>query len=374
MKILFTGGGTGGHFYPIIAIAEQLNQIIEEEKILKAELYFMSDSEYDKAELFKHGIVFQKVSAGKLRLSFSLINFFDYIKIFFGVIEALFQVYNIFPDVVIAKGGYASFPALFAAKLLKIPVIIHESDSVPGRVNKWASKFAKRIAISYPEAIDYFPKEKTALIGQPIRQEIIQPSKEGVFEYLNLNESIPVIVVYGGSQGAEIINNVILEALPELLNKYQIIHQVGSKNLEDIKERLLVILKDHPNQDRYKIFGFLNTLAVKMAAGAGKLVISRSGSTIFEIAIWGLPSIIVPISKSNGDHQRKNAYSYARTGSCIVLEENNFSSHVLIEEINRIMENKEIFQKMSQATQSFVSQDAAKKIARQIIDIALEHE
>jgi UDP-N-acetylglucosamine--N-acetylmuramyl-(pentapeptide) pyrophosphoryl-undecaprenol N-acetylglucosamine transferase len=231
MKIVFTGGGTGGHFYPIIAIAEEVNAIIDEQKILQAKLYYFSDTPYDKTALFDNGITYKKISAGKNRVYFSPLNFLDYFKAGFGIIQAIFSLYSIFPDVVVGKGGYASFPTLVAARLLKIPILIHESDSFPGRVNQWAGKFAKRIAVAFEEGGTYFPKDKTAVTGLPIRSEILAPAKDGMFEFLKINESMPLIVVLGGSQGSSIINDAILEALPNLIDKYQIIHQVGLKNL-----------------------------------------------------------------------------------------------------------------------------------------------
>ena len=161
MKIVFTGGGTGGHFYPVIAVAQKVNQIIDSEHILGAKLYYISDSPYDKKMLVENELMFEQVSTGKMRTYFSVKNFSDIFKTFFGVINAIFKLFSIYPDVIFGKGGYASFPVMFAARILHIPVIIHESDSAPGRVNKWAGRFAKKIAISFPEAAEYFSKEKT---------------------------------------------------------------------------------------------------------------------------------------------------------------------------------------------------------------------
>src|SRR3989344_502798 len=122
MKIVFTGGGTGGHFYPIIAVAERVNQIIDEEKILKAKLYYISDSPYDKEMLFENGLLYEEVKTGKMRTYFSLKNFSDIFKTFFGVINATFKMFSIYPDIVFGKGGYASFPTILAARILRIPV------------------------------------------------------------------------------------------------------------------------------------------------------------------------------------------------------------------------------------------------------------
>src|SRR3990167_1081360 len=203
MKIVFTGGGTGGHFYPIIAVAQKVNEIIDHENIIGAKLYYISDSPYDKEILFENGFLYEEISTGKMRTYFSFRNFFDVFKIFFGIINAVFKMFSIYPDVVFGKGGYASFPTIFAARFLRIPILIHESDSAPGRVNKWAGYFAKKIAVSFLEAADYFPSQKVAWTGQPIRAEIEHPAqRREALEYFKLESNLPVILIIGGSQGA----------------------------------------------------------------------------------------------------------------------------------------------------------------------------
>ncbi len=334
----------------------------------------MSDSPYDKAALFENSIEYVPTIAGKLRIYFSIKNFFDMFKVAFGTIISTIKLFFIYPDVVFSKGGYASFPTLIGAWLLRIPVFIHESDSAPGRVNVFAGKFAKKIAVSYDETARFFPTEKTAWTGQPIRKEVQSKAKEGAFEYLKLDPSVPVIWIVGGSLGAQIINEAIMDALPTLLNSYQIIHQIGPKNLAGIQAEASVILENHEHKERYKPFAFLNPLAMNMCAGASTLIISRAGSTIFEIANWGIPSIIIPITNTNGDHQRKNAYNYARAGGCIVIEEANLTPHILVAEIEKLLANKEKMTHMSTSALAYAHPDAAEKIARELINIGLSHE
>jgi len=375
MKIVFTGGGTGGHFYPIIAVAQKVNQIIDRENILGAKLYYFSDSPYDKEMLFENGILYEAVNAGKIRTYFSFKNFSDLFKIFFGVLNAFFKMFSIYPDVVFGKGGYASFPAIFAARILRIPVLIHESDSAPGRVNKWAGVFARKIAVSFAEASPYFPPEKTAWTGQPIRTEIENPaSREEALRYFKLELNLPVILILGGSQGAELINNTVLDALPRLVKNYQIIHQTGVRNFEAVAGRALVVLNDEANQLRYLPFSFLNPLQMKMAAGAASIIISRAGSTLFEIASWGVPSILIPFTNSNSDHSKKNAFNYARAGACSVVEEANMTANILSSEIDRILADKQVWQHMAESAKAFHKPDGAVKIARALVDIALSHE
>ena len=375
MKIVFTGGGTGGHFYPIIAIAQRVNQIIDHEKILGAKLYYISDSPYDKEMLFENGLLYERINTGKLRVYFSFKNFFDLVKIFFGTVNAIFKMFSIYPDVVFGKGGYASFPTILAARILRIPVVIHESDSVPGRVNKWAGRFAKRVAVSFMETSDYFPKDRVAWTGQPIRVEIEHPaSRREALEYFKLEEGMPVLLVLGGSQGAELINNTILDALPRLVENYQIIHQTGIKNFKMVTDRALVVLTDNQYKSRYLPIPFLNPLYLRMASGAATLIVSRAGSMVFEIASWGLPSILVPITNTNSNHQKKNAFSYARTGACSIVEEMNMTANILSSEIERITKDKKNYEQMKQNAKAFAKSGAAEKIARDLVNIALSHE
>ena len=375
MKIVFTGGGTGGHFYPIIAVVERVNQIIDQEKILQVKLYFVSVSPYDREMLFENGLLYEQINTGKMRAYFSLKNFSDILKTFFGVINAIFKIFSIYPDVVFGKGGYASFPTVFAARILRIPVVIHESDSAPGRVNKWAGRFAKKIAVSFAEAGSYFPKNRVAWTGQPVRAEIEHPAnRRDALEYFKLESELPVILVLGGSQGAELINNTVLDALPRLVNNYQIIHQTGVNNFKVVTDRAEVVLTDNPHKSRYVSMPFLNPLALRTASGAAAIVVSRAGSMIFEIASWGVPSILVPITNTNMDHQKKNAFNYARAGACSVVEEANMSANILSSEIDRIIADKEGYDAMARNAKAFNKPDAAMKIARAIIDIAMSHE
>jgi len=372
IKILFTGGGTGGHFYPIIALAEEVNKIVDEKKIANVRMYYFSDAPYDEEALFANQITFKEIKTGKLRTYFSLQNFFDIFKTIGGVINGFFAVFDLYPDVIFAKGAYPSFPTLFAARLLRIPVIVHESDAAPGRVTSWAGKFAQYIAVSYAESFQFFPKERTAHTGQPIRPELEHPSAGGL-EYLGLESEVPVIFILGGSSGAQIINEAIIGILPELVKKYQVIHQTGKLNFDEVSKRSGLVLAGSEYKSRYKPFPFLNPLAMRMAAGVASIIISRAGSQIFEIASWGVPSIIIPIAKTNNDHQRKNAFAYARAGGCIVVEEKNLTPHVLLSEVQRITSDLILHDKMSADAKAFFEPGAAKKIAEKVLEIALSH-
>lgn len=378
MKIILTGGGTGGHFYPIIAVAEKLNEIAKDNRLLRPELYYMSTDPYDESLLFENNITFYKVSAGKIRRNKTpdnlIKNFFDLFKTFSGVISALWRVFVIYPDVVFGKGGYASFPVLFAARFLGIPVVIHESDGKPGKVNAWAGKFARRVAVSYPDAVSYFKKGITAYTGNPVRKAIQEKQVSGSHEFFGFDKNIKTVFIIGGSLGSRFVNSAIMDALSELVENYQVIHQTGKDNFPIIQETAKVILNGNKNKDRYKAFPYMNDLTMRMASGAADVIVSRAGSAIFEIALWGRASIIIPIPEETSHDQRTNAYSYARSGSAVVIEEKNMSTGVLMSEIERITGDPLTKEKMESSAVAFSRKDSAQLIAEGIIEIGLEHE
>ncbi len=378
MKIVLTGGGTGGHFYPLIAVAEEIYVLAKEDKLLDPHLYYIGPDVHDERALSEQNITFKKSPAGKIRKYFSILNFTDVIKTFIGIIKATVQLYFLYPDVVFSKGGYAAFPTTVAARLLRIPLVVHESDAKPGRANLIAAKWARAVATSYPGAAKYFKgvdEKKIALTGVPIRRPMLMPVQEGAHNYLNLNPDVPTILVLGGSTGAVEINKMILNSLPILLKNYQIIHQVGKENVDHVNDVASVLLKDSQYRDRYKVFSYLGQLALRMSAGIASIIVTRAGSsTIAEIAIWGLPAIVIPIPEEVSHDQTDNAFVYARTGAAVVMKQKNLTPNLLVSEINRILSDSEIQSSMTEAANKFTRPDAARKIARMLLDIALKHE
>jgi len=376
MKIILTGGGSAGHFYPLIAVAQKLNELAKENRLLKPELYYMSTEPFDENLLYENSITFIKISAGKLRKEKSLpnlvLNFGDLFSTLLGVLTSIWKLFIIYPDVVFGKGGYVSFPALLAARLLRIPVVIHESDSKPGKVNAWAGKFATKVAVSYPDAVSYFKIEKTAYTGNPIRKEIEDPQVSGSHEFFKFTKEVPTVFIIGGSQGARFINSAIMDALPELVKRYQVIHQTGTRNLSVIKETSEVVLLNSQHKERYVAIPYLNALTLRMAAGAADVIVSRAGSTIFEIASWGRASIIIPIPEPTSHDQKTNAYSYARSGAAFVIEEKNLAPGILLAEIERATTTEK--EKMQTAAKNFSRRDSARLIAEELIAIGLQHE
>lgn len=374
MRILFTGGGSGGHQYPIIAVLREIQRIAEEERILNLEFFYIGPDDFGGdflKGLRQEGVLPVKIRCGKWRQYFSLANFFDVFNVAIGVLQAIWNMYLILPDIIFSKGGYGAFPAVFAAKIFRIPVVMHESDAIPGKVSLYTAKFAKRIGVAFQHAIAFFPKEKTALIGVPIRKRLLGGNIAEAKEELNIYSNFPVVGVIGASQGSQKINDAITDVLKELTTEFEVVHQTGAANLEGIKQESQVIF-EFGHKERYHPFGFLDEATLREFYTASDLIVARAGaSTIYEIAAWGKPSILIPLANAAQDHQRKNAYDYAATGAAIVVEEANLTPHILLAEIRKILGDPEHIKKMKEAAQKFSRIDAAELIAREILKLGL---
>ena len=378
MKIVFTGGGTGGHFYPIIAVAEAIRDISRERHLVSPKLYFIAPAPFDPEALLENEIQHVSSKAGKMRRYASVQNVFDLFVTFWGTLGCVLTLFKIYPDVVFSKGGYASVPVVLAARILRIPVIIHESDAKPGRANLLASKFAKRIAIAFPSAEEFFPakvRANIAVTGIPLRKRLAELDPMGGIENLKLDPTIPTVLILGGSLGSRTVNETVLGALPELVESVNVIHQTGKDNYAEVVRTAPVILEGSTHKDRYHAFPYLSLETMRQAAGAAHMVVSRAGSTsIAEIALWRRPSILIPIPESISHDQRTNAYAYAHTGAAVVLEQGNLTPHILASEVRRITGDRALSEEMAKRSESFGNRNAARTVAEELLRISLSHE
>ncbi|EKE19295.1 MAG: UDP-N-acetylglucosamine-N-acetylmuramyl-(Pentape ptide) pyrophosphoryl-undecaprenol N-acetylglucosamine transferase [uncultured bacterium] len=367
MRIVLTGGGTGGHLTPLVAIADKLKSKLGSDVQL---LYIGSGAEMERKIMNEEGISAKFVMSGKMRRYFSFQNFTDFFKIPIGFIQSLWILLRFMPDVVFSKGGYVAVPIVMAAWVYRIPVMMHESDSAPGTANQFLAKFADRIAVAYPSAEEYFPQEKTALVGNPIRHQVLEGDSLILRKELSFTESRKTILILGGSQGSQIINDAIVKILPQLLAHFQIIHQTGEDNYNDVvKEAAFLGIK--AGHGGYYPTGFMSANKLRDAFALSDLVISRAGATfITEIAANSKPAILIPISQSANDHQRMNAYALAHIGAALVLEETNLGEHILIEKIEKILSDDQLRQIMIEKIKTFYHPNAAEVIANSIIEIA----
>jgi len=379
MRILFAGGGTGGHIYPILAVTEELQKAAINGKI-DLDLRYFSDPERYNFLLVSNGILVSKIFSAKLRRYFDIRNLFDIPLFFISVIQSFWKVFWFMPDVLFSKGGPGSLPVVLACWFYRVPIIIHESDSAPGLANLMASKFADRIAVSFNSATKFFIaknsklSEKIALTGNPTRKSLTDSAleQEAAKQIFSFDSKKPLILIIGGSQGSAKINDFMLNASLELMEAdIQVLHQTGVNNFDDAKKELKFILENYTEKEmaRYKIVPYFEK-DLQDAYAAADIIISRAGSgSIFEIAAFGKPSILIPLQKSAQNHQIQNAYEYAGSGAAIIVEEANLMPNIIISQIKKIVSDPEKFKKMSEAAKNFSKPEAAKIISEEIIKL-----
>lgn len=370
IRILLTGGGSGGHIYPLLAVSDAVAAIPD----VEAQISYIGPRHILNREFTGREIRVFHIISSKWRRYSSFQNFFDIPKFFIGVVQALHLLYKIMPDVVFSKGGPGALPVVLAAKFYFIPVIIHESDAIPGFTNRISAYFAKKIAVSFSEAVEYFPKNKVALIGNPVRPEFLKQSikKQDAMEQLKFDPNVPLLAVFGGSQGATQLNDFVFDSAGTLIKDVQILHQVGEKNLEDARRIAYALMKELGKfaEGRYRAVGYLSIGEMSRILAASDIIISRAGAgAIFEISLFGKPSILVPLDNAANGHQKANAYSYAKTGAAIVIESENLKPHIISLKVNEILQNKELYVSMERAALQFAARDAASMVAGEIIKL-----
>ncbi|MBI5079570.1 UDP-N-acetylglucosamine--N-acetylmuramyl-(pentapeptide) pyrophosphoryl-undecaprenol N-acetylglucosamine transferase [Candidatus Wolfebacteria bacterium] len=375
IKIVITGGGTGGHLFPLVAVSRKINEICRAENLGEPEIYYLGPGLFLESSLEREAMNFHYsvLVTGKWRRYFSFKNFIDLFKIGIGIVQALWKVWLIMPDVIFSKGGYGSVAAVFAGWLYRIPIIFHDSDSVPGLANRLMAPFATLIAVSFGEAANYFPENKTYFTGEAVRDAFFAPPDlEKARALLHLTTKKPVILALGGSQGAQKINDIILDILPNLLKVAEVIHQTGDENYNAVFKESRVVLEGLSDEEliSYHPVNFLLEPEYVAAIQTADLVISRTGAgSIFEISAAGKASILIPIANSPGDHNRRNAYLFADDGRAEVIEEANLTPNLMLSVIRSILNNPEKRKTMEEKAKQFATPDAAKLIAQALINL-----
>lgn len=324
-KVLLTGGGTAGHVTPNMALIPELKNLGYDI------LYVGSYDGIEKKLIEDINVPYKGISSGKLRRYMSLKNLTDPFRVIKGYSEAKQIVKEYQPDVLFSKGGFVSVPVVLAAKKYKVPIIIHESDMTPGLANKISIPYAKMVCHNFPETAEHLPENKSLLTGSPIRKELMSGNSLAGLDLCGFTANKPVIMVTGGSLGSEAVNKAIREALPKLLDKYQIVHLCGKGKTDES-------LKDTPG---YVQFEYIKD-EMKDIFAMSNLVISRAGANaICEIQALKKPSILIPLpaSSSRGD-QILNAQSFEKQGFSKVLYEENMSTEDLVATINEVYDNK----------------------------------
>ncbi len=373
IKLLFTGGGSGGHIFPIIAIVREMRKLLlKERKNKELDFFYLGPKdEFADILLSQEGIEVKHVLAGKIRRYSNIRsiaqNLVDIIfKTPIGLTQAFIHMFVLAPDLIFSKGGFGSLPAVAAGWLLGVPIFLQESDVIPGLANRILANFCTEVFVSFPKT-PYF-KKRMILTGNPVRRELFNGSKKEAQEFFKLSGKKPVIFVMGGSQGSQRINDEILEVLGDLVKSFEIIHQCGEKNVSQVKAEAKVVMPEYLAK-YYHAFGFLREQELKRAYTVSDLIVSRAGSgAIFEIAASNKPCILIPLPESAQNHQLENAYTYAQKGAAMILEEENFTSRFFLEELKNLFSHPQKLEEMREAAQEFSRPLAAKTIAGYITD------
>ncbi len=367
-RVVLTGGLSGGHVFPLIAVARALSQEMQGDVEF---LFIGSRGKFEEEAMKAAGIPCRFILTAKWRRYFSLDNFIDLFKLPIAVFQSLWYLLWFMPDAIFSKGGAASVPIALAAAAYRIPILLHDSDAVAGRANRFVAHFSTRIAIAYEKARQYFPANKIALTGNPIREEILSGDAARGRASLGFVVDRPVVLVIGGSLGAERLNQSIVNMVPELLaNQYQVLHLTGERNIHQVQTEA-VALGIQPGAG-YIALPFLPVAELSDAYALATVVISRAGAgTIAELAALAKPAILIPLSTAANNEQRENAYEIFRRGGAVVIEDANLGGHIIREVLADIIAHPEKSKAMGEALQKYYYHpDAAQAIARGLMTLS----
>lgn len=365
MKYLITGGGTGGHIYPALAIA---NEIKSKEK--DAEILYVGTKNGLEAELvLRAGFKFETIRVKGMPRKINK-DFFICIKeLLLGINDAKKIINKFQPDVVIGTGGYVCGPVVYMAKKKKIPGIIHEQNAYPGITNKILSRYVDKVAVTFEESRKYFKYEdKVFLTGNPIRKEILEIDKNEAFKILDIDKSIPFILSFGGSGGQKKLNDEMYKFIKKANSRkdIQLIHVTGKRHYNNFINKLekenIVISKN------IKVLPYLYEMP--QAINIASLVITSAGAiTLAEISAVGVPSILIPKSYTAENHQEYNAREFEKKGAAILVLEEDLKGDTLWDIIYNIIHNKEKLLLMKENSKKLGKTDAANKIFKLIKSI-----
>ncbi|MDP2671561.1 MAG: UDP-N-acetylglucosamine--N-acetylmuramyl-(pentapeptide) pyrophosphoryl-undecaprenol N-acetylglucosamine transferase [bacterium] len=363
---------TGGHLTPALAVIDELKKKPDNEIIFIGRAYSMEGDKSPSAEsvvIPNLGIKFYSIQAGRLQRKFTRHTILALAKVPLGSLQALAILSKEKPDVVMSFGSYVAFPSIFAAWVLGIPTITHEQTLKGGLSTRLISRFVKKIAVSWKDSKEFFAKEKVVLTGNPIRKEILNLERK--------RSARPVVYITGGNQGSHVINEIVEEILPNLLENYEVIHQTGSseayKDFENAQKKVQELPKRLKN--RYLAAKWFNSDEVADIFSRSSLIVSRAGAnTVFEVAALCLPAIFIPIPWSSGDEQTKNASVLSDLKAALILPQDRLTPRRLLSSIKYVFDNYGQFKKAAKAASKFVAHDAARLLVEEAEKLVKENE
>jgi UDP-N-acetylglucosamine--N-acetylmuramyl-(pentapeptide) pyrophosphoryl-undecaprenol N-acetylglucosamine transferase len=354
MKIVVSGGGTGGHIYPALALIRE----IQKENSDAEFLYIGTQNGLESTLVPREKIPFKSIHITGFKRSLSFENIKTVVRFLTGVRDSKRMLKEFKPDIVIGTGGYVCGPVVYAAAKLKIPTIVHEQNSVPGLTNKFLSRYVNKIAVCFDEAKEHFPEDKVVFTGNPRASEVL--GKDGIRGRLSagLSTTMPVVLIFGGSRGARPINEAVIKSLSKLGEKpYQVLYITGDVHYQEVKDEVELV----GNPKNVVIKPFIHNMP-EVLAGVD-LVVSRAGATtLAEITSLGIPSILIPSPYVTNNHQEKNARSLSDNGAADLLLEKDLNSITLVQYIDRILLNKETLIEMKTKAKKLGVPDSANRV------------
>ncbi|MFA5076380.1 MAG: undecaprenyldiphospho-muramoylpentapeptide beta-N-acetylglucosaminyltransferase [Patescibacteria group bacterium] len=355
MRILLTGGGTMGSVSPLLAI-------VEETKLqnIQADFLWLGTKLGPENKIVgEYGLPFIAVHGGKLRRYFSWQNFLDPLRIVAGFFQGLNIIYKFKPDIIISAGAFISVPIVFAGWLLRVPILVHQQDIIPGLANKLMMPYAKKITVAFEQSLKDYPKDKVSWLGNPIRQSIFQSNRTAALAKFNLTADLPVLLVLGGGTGALALNQLVADNLNELVSFCQVIHITGSGKALAVSDTPAVASRYHP-------YEFLTT-DLALAYAAADLVVSRAGlSTLTELANLGKPTILIPIENS---HQEANANYFARYNAVEVAAQSSLDGQKFVDLVQGLINNLAQLHSLTRNIKTLMKTGAAKAVVDLILSL-----
>lgn len=366
-RILLVGGGSGGHVYPLVSVARAIRKLRPD-----ADILMMGDGPFVARAAKEAGVRATGIIAPKLRRYASAGNILDLFKIPLALAQSLLKLLFFMPDVVLAKGGYTCAFPTWVARLYMIPVFLHESDSVPGLANRILAKRSKLVFTAFRAADQQFAAmgRPTMLVGNPFRAELCCVDRGAAHTALQLDPAKKTILIMGGSQGAQQLNDIVLNSLVQMLQQgYNVIHQTGDRNFKDVKAAVEQYIKEGKGEDyagliaaQYRVYPFLDEQQLAAAYGACDVAVTRaSAGALTELAYLGKPMVVVPLPGSANDHQLYNATELVQYGA-VMVDGANASPQLVITQVQKLLDPA-LAAEVSQKLKSFAKADAADKIA-----------
>lgn len=367
MRIVLTGGGTGGHLLPFGPLIEAL-RAREEVEIT----FFGIVNESTRAFFAQYGVVARHVPSGKLRRYVSHLTLFDLLlRLPLGIGGALVRMYFTMPEAVVSLGGYGSVPTLLAAAFYRIPILLHESDAVVGLANKHMARLAAAISLGFSQAREDLGKYgyKAVVTGTPVREDIHRLDRSEARRTLGIAETEHVLLVTGGSQGARQLNEILLQILPKLVLEATVIHITGQEQFKAVRQVSEELLAQSSRKKAYRPYAYLTEEMLQALVAADSIVARAGASTLCEIAALRKPALLIPLPGAAQDHQRKNAQAFEGAGAALVLDPSNLTKNLFENNVRRLLHEEETRQHLRKNLATLDHPDAATKMAELVFQL-----